>query len=132
MIHVVSGLVLQADEMLMGLRKPGKKRPNLWELPGGKVEAQENPQRALEREWREEMNVDIIAQERIATAVFEWDDYVVVDLHVVKFTSFAHGPKAIDHAELRWVRLDQALNDLPCSPAFYVHYPFIKRWWSAL
>lgn len=130
-IHVVSGLLWQGSRFLAGLREPDRKRPCLWETPGGKVEDGETPTVALVREWREELDFNIVVGAHIATAVFDWDALVVVDLYNVRprhDVSPSEGPKPLDHTELRWVTLNDALNALPFSPAFYVHYPWIKRW----
>lgn len=136
-VHVVAGLLYNetVGDMLMGLRKPGKKRPDLWELPGGKVEDGESPRTALAREWQEELGAKIDVRVQIASASFDWNGLCVVDLyHVVRVGATARMPvlQPLDHAELRWATPDHALDHLPCSPAFYVHYPWIKRWQGAL
>lgn len=49
-IRVVSGLLFDQNRVLMGLRKPDKLRPTMWELPGGKIDPGEKPWEALIRE----------------------------------------------------------------------------------
>ena len=43
--------------LLMQQRPEGKHHAGLWEFPGGKVEASENPREALVREIREELAI---------------------------------------------------------------------------
>ncbi len=57
MIAVVAGVVRREGRVLLCQRPEGKRFGLLWEFPGGKVEAGETPEAALERELREELDV---------------------------------------------------------------------------
>ena len=58
MIAVVAGVVRREGRVLLCQRPEGKRFGLLWEFPGGKVEAGESPEAALERELREELDVE--------------------------------------------------------------------------
>ena len=58
MIAVVAGVVRREGRVLLCQRPEGKRFGLLWEFPGGKVEAGETPEAALERELREELDVE--------------------------------------------------------------------------
>lgn len=57
MIAVVAGVVVRNGRVLVCQRPPGKALGLLWEFPGGKLEAGESPEAALERELWEELRV---------------------------------------------------------------------------
>jgi 8-oxo-dGTP diphosphatase len=86
-------------------------RPAGWEFPGGKIEPGESPQRALERECREELGIHVRCGELLATAA---DARIELQLwHVVLVRG---EPRALqDHHEVRWVGPDglDALDWLP-------------------
>ncbi len=135
-IHVVSGALVSPDRegLLMGLRGPMALRPLLWELPGGKVEPTDvGPRMALAREWREEIEVDVVAGERIATGVIHADVCVLIELFEVRLVdarSISSRPGSRDHLETRWVDPRVAVAHLPCSPGLYELYPFLRLWWD--
>lgn len=129
MLRVVSGLLFSPTEppkVLMGLRKPTGFRPDLWELPGGKVERNEQPEVALAREWKEELGADIVVGDFITSALVEAEIDFVVDLYNVDCTNLSE-IKNLDHVKLDWVEPRYAVTSLPCSPAFYRHYRHIDN-----
>ncbi len=61
------------EQVLLFLRddKPGIPYPNMWDLPGGHVEAEETPRQCIIREMKEEMGLDIQGIEPFSVAEFE-------------------------------------------------------------
>ena len=55
-MKVVAGIAEKDGKLLMF----HSKKHNLWEFPGGKVEKDETNVDALKREWREELDCEII------------------------------------------------------------------------
>ncbi len=59
-IHVVAALIWRdtdPPQFLIAQRPPGKHLQDYWELPGGKLEANESPWRGLQRELEEEIGI---------------------------------------------------------------------------
>ena len=57
---VVAGLLQRADGLVLMHRRPlHKDHGGLWEFPGGKVEADEIPRKALLRELAEELAISV-------------------------------------------------------------------------
>lgn len=57
MIVVVAGIVRRGGRIMLCRRRPVGHDALKWEFPGGKVEPGEGPERALERELREELHI---------------------------------------------------------------------------
>lgn len=134
MMRVVSGALIRDGRVLMGLRKATGMRPNLWELPGGKVEGVDTTLAgALMREWSEECGIYVIVRDLIASAVLSVEVTFVVDLYRLELssTSVQQVPQCIDHQQLAWVDPFCAVKWLPCSPAFYMHYAQLKPYVDA-
>lgn len=125
MLRVVSGALIRDGYVLMGLRKSSGLRPDLWELPGGKVDPDELPLHAITREWGEECGVLVEPGAFISMAMLHVDISFVIELYEVKL--LAGEPRALDHQELRWVNPLYAVRSMPCSPAFYLHYPQLRQ-----
>ena len=59
MTLVVAGVLRRGDRVLACRRSRPAELAGHWEFPGGKVEAGETPERALVREWREELGIGV-------------------------------------------------------------------------
>lgn len=57
-ILVVAAVIVDKGQVLVTQRPAGSNFAGLWEFPGGKVEKDEDPRDALQRELREEIGVD--------------------------------------------------------------------------
>lgn len=132
---VVSGLAVNESgqvlngRVLMGKRRSGSKRPGLWETPGGKVEDGETPQDALVREWREELDLVVTVGDWISTTpILDLEVRFLVELYHVDIVDTGTLWKKLDHEDVAWVDPAYAVERMPCTPAFYLHYPAIRAW----
>ena len=103
---VVAAAVVRGDppRLLAAQRRYPARLAGKWELPGGKVEHDEDERAALVRELREELGVSAGIGDRAA------DDVVTVDGDAVLRTYWAEidgEPQPHDHAALRWLDLDE-------------------------
>jgi 8-oxo-dGTP diphosphatase len=113
-LRVVAG-VLRRDNKVLAARRPLHKREGgLWEFPGGKVDPGETDAEALVRELREELGVTVSVGAHVADSVFAYAH------GTVRLVALACGtdeePVALDHAELRWLGLDE-LDSVEWAPA---------------
>lgn len=105
---IVSGALLDGHRVLLGHRRATRHDyPNCWSLPGGHVEAGEEPNAALVRELREELGVDAdvhgspsLRIEREPTN----ESGMIQDVWVIRTWRGEPRNLAMDeHDELRWV-----------------------------
>ncbi len=90
-IRVVAALIADPRDparFLVQQRLPDKSRANLWEFPGGKVEAGETDEAALARECQEELAVELKVGARLWSTTHEYDDFTVqLELFAADITS---------------------------------------------
>lgn len=102
-INVTAGLILKDGNILIAKRPPGYHLAGLWEFPGGKQENGESLEECLEREIREELDIDIRADGLLKTVVHEYEKKIV-SLHVFECTHLKGEPKSLDGQEIKWVK----------------------------
>jgi 8-oxo-dGTP diphosphatase len=59
LLVVAAAITSEEGHLLLQQALPGKRHAGMWEFPGGKVEAFENPTLALMREVREELAIEL-------------------------------------------------------------------------
>ncbi|CQR45895.1 CTP pyrophosphohydrolase [Paraliobacillus sp. PM-2] len=103
------------EEVLCALRSLDMSIPNKWEFPGGKVEAGENLQEALEREIQEELDCVIQAGNVIHDHTHEYDNFII-QLIALEATLISGTPIASEHTKLIWLPKEN-LNSIVWAPA---------------
>ncbi len=58
-VEVAAGILIRSGDVLLGRRTVEQSFPLQWEFPGGKIEPGETPQEALEREFQEEVGLQV-------------------------------------------------------------------------
>ena len=97
-VEVVAGVVEKKGKYLVGRKTDSQSNSEVWEFPGGKVEAGESIEDALRREWREELEVDI-AKFCGPITKLENEEY---RLHFCAI-EISGTPAAKEHSELAWL-----------------------------
>ncbi|MDX1303727.1 (deoxy)nucleoside triphosphate pyrophosphohydrolase [Photobacterium sp.] len=76
-IIVVAGVIEKEDHYLLAQRFEHASQGGLWEFPGGKVEAGETPEQALERELSEELAIQTTTGKWLADSLFDYGDKII-------------------------------------------------------
>ncbi len=112
-MHTVFDIVLgvifnKHHQLLIALRDKDSDQGNLWELPGGKVEAEESIEVALVRELHEELAITVKRVEPIMSVVHRYHNRTVrlQTFHIIDYQGNIIGAEG---QPLRWV----ALKELP-------------------
>lgn len=119
---VVAGAFVRDGLLLLTRRPEGGPLAGFWELPGGKVEEDETPDAALEREWREELGVEVESCEPL-TFVSGAPNGSHVTLLVYLVRLLRGEPSPLGVAEVRWTTPEEA-SLLPLLPA---DRPIVER-----
>lgn len=116
MITVVAALIKKDDKILIARRSTGDENVfGKWEFPGGKVEPNESEECAIEREIKEEFEMDIKAHDFIINNICEYPNKTI-DLRLYECEYVSGEFKLHDHFEYAWVELTSLL-DYDLAPA---------------
>ncbi|MFK0001491.1 (deoxy)nucleoside triphosphate pyrophosphohydrolase [Paenarthrobacter sp. NPDC090522] len=112
LINVVGAAVvdsLSAPALLLAARRTAPPQfAGMWEFPGGKVEAGESAESALQRELMEELGVTVRLGEEVqsgSTSGWTLNERAAMRVWFAELTGGEPRPLE-DHDELRWVSLD--------------------------
>ena len=118
LLLVVAVALIDADDRVLIARRPkGKQMADLWEFPGGKIDADERPEQALIRELAEELGI-VVRQACLAPLTFAshpYEDFhLLMPLYVCRrWEGFV---TAREGQTLKWVRVGD-LRNYPMPPA---------------
>ena len=106
---VTAALIRDEDRILIAQRGRGKRFGWKWEFPGGKVRANETPEDCLQREIKEELNLEIQVEKHFHTTHHRYPDF---DIELIAFWCSIIGGelKLEEHEQVRWVTV-QEMND---------------------
>lgn len=109
-ILVVAALIKKNNNVLIARRSTGDENVlGKWEFPGGKVEPNETEEHAIEREIKEEFELNIKANKYITNNVCEYPTKTV-DLRLYECEYISGEFKLHDHSEYKWVNINELLN----------------------
>ncbi len=116
-IVVSIALINNENEILLSKRPEKKHLSGFWEFPGGKVEEGETPEKALIREVKEELNIDI-NNKCIAPLSFSEFDYNNFQLLLLLYICrrWDGVPVSMENNKLEWVKPNM-LRDYKMPPA---------------
>lgn len=114
-VLVTAGVIIRRKRVLVTQRRGDALRGGLWEFPGGKVNDEEDPRKALERELKEELGIDTQVGEVLETAFHLYPEYPIL-LLAYRCRIKKGIPRPIGCQDLRWVGLKE-LMELPMPPA---------------
>src|SRR5690606_22321373 len=106
MIHVSCAIIQHKGKILICQRSAEMKLPLKWEFPGGKIEQGESKEACLVREIKEELDIEITVQTELQMVSYEYDDFSIC-LYPFLASLVSGEPKAIEHAQLRWVSSEE-------------------------
>jgi len=106
-IRVVAAVIERNGRFLVCQRSAQKRHGNLWEFPGGKLEADETAKDAAHRELAEELGVDVLSCGEQLFAINDPGSPFVIEFHPVAIQG---EPVCLEHAALAWVTLPAMLS----------------------
>ena len=110
MIKVVAALIKKDNKVLIAKRATGDENVyGKWEFPGGKVEENELEERAIEREIKEEFELDIKAKKFITNNICEYPSKTI-DLRLYECDYISGDFKLHDHSEYKWIEIEKLLD----------------------
>lgn len=85
------------------------KNLDYYDIPGGKIEEEENSQQTSIREFKEETGIEIISQEYKGNVIIEYPN-MIFDFDVYKVNEYNGNPVEFEENESFWIDIDKLLK----------------------
>ena len=110
MITVVAALIKKNNKYLIAKRSTGDEHVlGKWEFPGGKVKEKETEEHAIEREIKEEFEMDIEAIRFVANNICEYPTKTI-DLRLYECKYISGEFHLHDHSEYKFVKKEDIIK----------------------
>ncbi|MCF0222663.1 MAG: (deoxy)nucleoside triphosphate pyrophosphohydrolase [Fibrobacter sp.] len=113
-IEVVAAIITDGEKILATQRGYGDFKGG-WEFPGGKVEPNESPERAVVREIREELSATIEVDSFVCTVEYDYPKFHLT-MHCFMCHVVSGHIQLVEHEDARWL-LKSELRSLHWLPA---------------
>ncbi len=123
-IEVAAAIIKKGDRIFATQRGYGEFKDG-WEFPGGKVEKEESEEHAIEREIREEFEMDVKCIRFLVNNVCEYSSKTI-DLRLYECKHISGEFNLHDHSEYRFVAKNEIINYDLC-PADIPLAVFVKE-----
>jgi mutator protein MutT len=123
--HVTAGLVWKDGKLLITKRPAGSHLAGYWEFPGGKQEPGESLEACLEREFREELAMEVEAAKHLIQIDHDYETKSIT-LHLFQCHWLKGAPTPLGCDELRWVKPEELAGYQLPPPDLQV-LPFIQN-----
>ena len=100
MTTVVAAVIERAGRILIAQRKRTAEHPLKWEFPGGKVEPEETPEKALVRELKEELAIQVKVGPEIGRYEFQYQGSWPIMLMFYQVVEFSGEPKNLNFEQI--------------------------------
>lgn len=109
MLEVVAAFIRDGEKFLICQRPEGKNCALGWEFPGGKIEAGETKARAIIRECREELGVELAVLRELADVVHDYPGFSI-HLTLLECRIISGELTALEHNDVRWITAAEIPN----------------------
>ena len=114
-IEVVAAIILDAPGRIFATQRGYGEWKDWWEFPGGKMEAGETPEVALQREIREELSTEIGVDELLCTVEYDYPAFHL-KMHCYLCSLLTEAMHLNEHEAARWLGKDE-LHSVRWLPA---------------
>ena len=108
-IEVVAA-VIKKDNTIFATQRGYGDYKDMWEFPGGKMEAGESPEAALKREIQEELETEIEVGRLIKTVDTDYPTFHIT-MHVFWAEVVSGDLTLLEHEAAKWLPIDEKLRD---------------------
>ena len=114
-LDVVAAILERDGKILLTQRPAHADQPGMWEFAGGKLEPGESQPQALRRELHEELGIEAIVGQYVASHQREVSGRII-HLHAWHVPDYQGELHAHEHQQLVWCLPEEALT-YPLAPA---------------
>ena len=104
MIEVTCAIVLNKNTFLVLQKQEETEHPLMWEFPGGKIKSNESSEECIQREIKEELEIEIEIFEKLKPVQFDYG------FRKIELIPFLCSPKSLqiklnEHKDFEWIQL---------------------------
>ena len=119
---VTAAILTQDNKILIAKRQSTDKLADKWEFPGGTVEDGETPEQCLQREMKEEFEINVSVGEHLAESIYHYDHG---SINLIAYRAYWESGTIYPqvHDDYTWAAIDQ-LENYDFAPA---DIPFVDK-----